>query len=196
MNFYNNCYHLKIFIDSDDTDLISLYENHVDNHNKKIIDDYPFSDSGFDIYIPKTVIFEPKQVTKVSSLLKCALYFENTPSAFYVYPRSSISKTPLRLANQVGIIDSGYRGSLIGAFDNISEINYDVSFSTRLLQICAPDLKPIHVEIVKNIDELKSTNRGTGGFGSTGVSDTYGYMDIADKIDSNNFDQNYIEPVD
>ena len=39
-----------------------------------------------------------------------------------MYPRSSIYKTPLRLANNTGIIDSGYRGNLMGAFDNISPV--------------------------------------------------------------------------
>ena len=89
------------------------------------------------------------------------------PAGYYSYPRSSISKTPLMLANSVGIIDSGYRGEIIGAFRNLSSSNYTIEKHSRLLQICAPDLRPIHVELV---DEpfFNTTERGSGGFGSTG----------------------------
>ena len=94
-------------------------------------------------------------------------------SPFQLFPRSSISKTPLMLANHTGIIDSGYRGNLIGAFralyfhknDNDS---YIVEKHTRLLQVCHPSLCPIYVVMV-NEDELTNTERGEGGFGSTGV---------------------------
>ena len=93
-------------------------------------------------------------------------------TGYYMYPRSSISKTKLRLANATGIIDSGYRGHLIGMFDliNLSENQeYVVEEYDRLLQICAPGLVPIVVEVVNIIDELgNQTERGSGGFGSTG----------------------------
>ena len=90
-------------------------------------------------------------------------------SGYYSYPRSSISKTPLMLANHVGIIDSGYRGPLIGAFRNIaSQVPYVVEEYTRLLQICAPDLRPIIVELVEE-SFFEETERGSGGFGSTGI---------------------------
>jgi dUTPase len=107
----------------------------------------------------------------------------STNTGFYMYPRSSLSKTNLRLANSVGIIDSGYRGNLIGAFDclpvsvpshnaalgnsNLSE--YCVEKYKKLTQICAPGLVPIIVEIVNSIEDLgNETIRGGGGFGSTG----------------------------
>jgi dUTP pyrophosphatase len=101
-------------------------------------------------------------------------------TGFYMYPRSSLSKTRLRLANSVGIIDSGYRGNLIGMFDvvnieneNINEINggdYFAKVNDRLVQICAPGLIPILVEIVENEYELgnETSERGSGGFGSSG----------------------------
>jgi dUTP pyrophosphatase len=93
-----------------------------------------------------------------------------SPCAFNVHPRSSISKTPLMLANHTGIIDSGYRGSLIGAFRqvpyNIPNNEYTVSKNSRLLQICHPSLCPIYIMLVNNND-LSSSERGDGGFGST-----------------------------
>ena len=80
-----------------------------------------------------------------------------------------MSKTPLMLANQTGIIDSGYRGNIIGAFRNISGSSqpFVVEKYTRLLQICSPDLRPIIIQLV-DVDFFETTLRNEGGFGSTG----------------------------
>ena len=72
------------------------------------------------------------------------------------------------LANHTGVIDSGYRGFLIGAFRNLSSDPYVVEKETRLLQVCHPSLYPIYV-VISDETELSSTSRGEGGFGSTGV---------------------------
>ena len=84
---------------------------------------------------------------------------------YYLFPRSSISKTPLRLSNSIGLIDGGYRGEIIAAVDNIKEEDCTVEPGQRLFQLVAMDGSPIQVEIV---DELSETTRGSGGFGSTG----------------------------
>jgi dUTP pyrophosphatase len=97
-------------------------------------------------------------------------------TGFYVHPRSSLSKTPLRLANSTGIIDAGYRGHLIGMLDCLfndpscdAKFDYYAEAYTRLLQICGPNLMPIYVKIVNSVEELgPSTSRGDGAFGSTG----------------------------
>lgn len=104
------------------------------------------------------------------------------PCGFYLYPRSSISKTRMRLANSVGIIDAGYRGDLIAAVDTIGlfgsndiwhvwkETLSPIKKYDRYFQVCAPDLSPFLVHIVETDAELGApTTRGTGGFGSTGV---------------------------
>jgi dUTPase len=86
-----------------------------------------------------------------------------SPCGFYLYPRSSISKTRMRLANSVGIIDAGYRGDLIAAVDTIGLFG-------STFQVCAPDLSPFLVHIVDTEEDLSPpTTRGHGGFGSTGV---------------------------
>jgi dUTP pyrophosphatase len=95
-----------------------------------------------------------------------------------MYPRSSLSKTQLRLANSTGIIDAGYRGHLIGMFDVVNvqpnssddrEADFFGKKFDRYLQICAPGLVPILVEVVDSKEELgDETERGEGGFGSTG----------------------------
>jgi dUTP pyrophosphatase len=102
-------------------------------------------------------------------------HFFYTP--FYTYARSSMSKTPLRLANNQGIIDAGYRGPLIGMFDCIysdrdgnKESDFYLEAYSRMLQVCAPGLVPIYVKIVDTVEELgPNTLRGEGGFGSTGI---------------------------
>jgi dUTPase len=104
------------------------------------------------------------------------------PSGFYLYPRSSISKTRMRLANSVGIIDAGYRGDIIAAVDTIGlfgsndiwhvwkETLSPIQKYDRYFQLCAPDLSPFLVHIVDTEAELGApTTRGQGGFGSTGV---------------------------
>ena len=83
-----------------------------------------------------------------------------------MYPRSSITNTPLRLANSIGIIDSGYRGDVIGKFDCIRG-DYVALQYTKLLQIVAPGMVPIYVRLVQDLSI--ETERGTGGFGSTGI---------------------------
>ena len=128
-------------------------------------------DAGFDLYCPKEVTALPGETIWLDLGIACEAFtnpcegIHGTPCPFYIYARSSISKTPLRLANNVGIIDAGYRGHLILALDNIKQISYTISKGQRLAQICAPNLETIEFEIVP---ELSKTQRGSGGFGSTG----------------------------
>ena len=84
---------------------------------------------------------------------------------YLLMPRSSISKTPLRLCNSVGLIDAGYRGEIMAAVDNIKQDDYTISVGQRLFQIVAMDGSPLSFELV---NELSLTSRGAGGFGSTG----------------------------
>jgi len=190
--------YLSIFVDTDDQELKNLYVEAANKHNTKILQDPHFYDAGFDLFLPKnsnqidiwgdgTRFFStgwsdiPIPVNKVDFKVKCCAKMYNGSKSyftpFYTYARSSMSKTPLRLANNQGIIDTGYRGNLIGMFDCIyntensddREFDWYMEKYSRMLQICAPGLIPIYVNIVDNIEELgSSTSRGTGGFGSTG----------------------------
>lgn len=88
------------------------------------------------------------------------------PTGFYLYPRSSTgSRTPIRLSNSVGIVDSGYRGPLTAILDNVSDQPFVMHKGERYFQVCAPNLTPISFTVV---DQLSDTTRGEGGFGSTG----------------------------
>ena len=80
-----------------------------------------------------------------------------------VFPRSSIRKTDLILSNSVGVIDSGYRGEIQATFKRSGVYAYAVG--DRGAQIMIIPHPPIEFE---EVDELSDTERGDGGFGSTG----------------------------
>ena len=82
-----------------------------------------------------------------------------------IFPRSSISNKNLMLANSIGLIDAGYRGEIMAAVDNRGDKDYMIVPGQRLFQIVHPTLCPFNVGVV---DKLSKTDRGDGGFGSTG----------------------------
>lgn len=149
--------------------LKDVYSTAVENHNHKIASFVGCLDAGFDLFVPASQTMYPDALNKVDFGVQCSAQIVTDngkmySTGYYLYPRSSLSKTELRLANSVGIIDAGYRGNLIGMFDALDE--YKVGKYDKLLQICAPGLMPIVVEIVDDLGE--QTQRGAGGFGSTG----------------------------
>ena len=168
-------YTLYMSIQNCSGQLQNLYRESVMKHNENMYHN-EFPDSGFDVYVPKELELSPTQVNKVDLFIKCEMVHhvngENIPTGFYMYPRSSIAKTKFRLANNVGIIDSGYRGNLGAMFDVVySNDVVKCDKHTRLVQICVPTLVPFKVVIVDSDSELSTTRRGDGGWGSTGASD-------------------------
>lgn len=166
--------------------------------NKNVLDSYKNSieklkinkihrDSGFDLYCPNNVVFSYNTAKLVDLEVRAAAYkveghindldCDNykiiSPVAFGLHCRSSIYKSNFRLANNIGIIDSGYRGNLKAALDFSERHLHDddlnpsneINVGDRYFQICMGDLSPFMVVLV---DELDNTNRGKGGFGSTG----------------------------
>lgn len=93
--------------------------------------------------------------------------------AGFLFPRSSISKYPLALCNSVGVIDSGYTGSIIlklkptAYFDNRSEINqFEYEVGDRIGQLIILEVPEVDFE---ETEQLAFTARGTGGFGSSNL---------------------------
>ena len=136
-------------------------------------------DSGIDLVCPENVVFSGlNTVETIDFKIKTSLFNTKTNqySSYYLYPRSSISNTPLILANSVGIIDSGYRGNLMAKVRHVpiqnqellEHVSYEVSEGTSLFQICSPHLKTIKINIVSSIEDLGKSNRGENGFGSSG----------------------------
>ena len=79
-----------------------------------------------------------------------------------LFPRSSVHKKGQLLANSVGVVDSGYRGEIMFKFTRSTN---QYSIGDRIGQIIILPYPQIELEEVK---ELSASNRGTGGFGSTG----------------------------
>lgn len=83
-----------------------------------------------------------------------------------IFPRSSVTKTNLYLANSVGVIDSGYRGEIMVVFNktrNIHKTEYKIGDKVaQIIILPYPQIKLVEAE------ELSNTERGEGGFGSTG----------------------------
>jgi len=148
-----------------DNNLRNLYHEAAYTRNIQL-EQNPYSDSGFDLFLPQDYSVQ-EGVCKIDYEVKGAMYENGVPYAYCIYPRSSIYKTPLRMTNSVGIIDRGYRGNLMSIFDAWDAVN--LKKGNRLTQICSPLLDPFRVVVVDSIDELGVTERGDGGFGSTGV---------------------------
>lgn len=83
-----------------------------------------------------------------------------------VFPRSSIRKMELELSNSVGVIDSGYRGEIQATFNKTNGLN-SVKYNVGD-RICQIMILPYPNVTFNEVDELSDTERGEGGFGSTG----------------------------
>ena len=159
-----NLMFLKLYVHGDD-ELKQLYQDVAAKHNATLDTLYP--DAGFDLFCPLDQPYTSIWVNKLDFQVSCCAKIGDKYTGYYMYPRSSLSKTPLRLANSVGIIDSGYRGHLIGMFDAKCDGQF-VKYE-RYMQLCAPHLMPVFVQVVDTVEELgEPTERGDGGFGSTG----------------------------
>ena len=82
-----------------------------------------------------------------------------------LFPRSSVSRTSMSLANSVGVVDSGYRGEIMLKYRHIGGENEIYRVGDRVGQLMI--LPYPKIELIE-ADELSTTDRGSGGFGSTG----------------------------
>jgi dUTPase len=160
-----------MYVDSKDPELLNWYLAQVERHNKHVRED-PCPNSGFDLATPLDTVLGPsiysnKVVTQVKGMM-IAPHSNDRCMGYYMFPRSSISKTPLVLSNHVGIIDSGYRGPLTGAFRNLDTVPFTMKKFDRYLQVCTGTLEPFLIRMVEDEADLGITSRGQGGFGSTG----------------------------
>ena len=85
--------------------------------------------------------------------------------AALILPRSSICKTSMRMTNGVGLIDRDYRGEVSAVFDVVGEGNLLDGVGERVAQML---IVPAPLFQLEQVDELSSTSRRDGGYGSTG----------------------------
>jgi len=144
---------MKLFIKVLNEKAKKYYENHGHFHK---------GDAGLDLYVLENIEFAAGE----TKLIKLGISCESEDGvAYFLIPRSSISKTPLRMSNSIGLIDGGYRGEIMAYCDNIKNVSYSVKEGERLFQLVAASCSEIDYELK---DELSESSRGAGGFGSTG----------------------------
>lgn len=168
-------------------------KENIDKHNNS-------QDSGFDLYCPTSFVVPPRAISyKIPLGVQGVLLWgcaptrrlgtgetnigidgdewrlkagrNPIPTAYTLHARSSTgSRTPLRLANQIGIIDAGYRGEICAFVDNMSDKEFAVEAGERIFQLCAPQLQHFWASVATEDDlgKLFPSARGSDGFGSTG----------------------------
>lgn len=122
--------------------------------------------AGWDLYAATDydIIIQPGQTVKIGTGIAVEIPEGNFGG---VYARSGLAtKQGLAPANKVGVIDSDYRGELIVALHNSSDIEQTVPAGSRIAQLI---IQPYTSVSLKEIDNLSDTDRGSGGFGSTGT---------------------------
>ena len=117
-------------------------------------------DAGLDLIATKIISETDKDITYGTDI---ALEIPHGFAGF-IFPRSSIRKYGLVLANSVGVVDSGYRGEIQISFKKTSQISH-YNIGDKIAQLII--LPYPSIELVE-AEELSDTERGEGGFGSTG----------------------------
>lgn len=122
--------------------------------------------AGADLYacMKNAITIEPNH----TEFIKTGLALE-VPVGYagLIYARSGLAcKKGLAPANKVGVIDADYRGEIMVALHNHSEVAVDVEPGERIAQLV---ITPFLTAVFNEVDELSDTVRGEGGFGSTGT---------------------------
>jgi dUTP pyrophosphatase len=122
--------------------------------------------AGLDLYacIKEPVTLEPRGLYRIPTGIAVALPDKNTVGL--IFARSGLGvKHGISLSNAVGVIDSDYRGELNVGLSNLSDTPYTLSPGERFAQLVVMPIVGLELE---ETDDLGETERGTGGFGSTG----------------------------
>ncbi len=123
-------------------------------------------DAGYDLCSTADLVLEPFERTLIPTGL--ALQIPDGYAGF-VLPRSGMAiKKGLSLVNAPGLIDSNYRGEIQAIAINLDPKNpIEIHVGDRIAQLVIMKVENVHFEVV---DELSSSSRGEGGFGSSGVT--------------------------
>lgn len=134
--------------------------------NAKMIQRATKGSAGMDLHacIDSEITIEPGEIKVIPTGLAIALESENYVA--YIYARSGLAiKHGITLANCVGVVDSDYRGEVCVGLTNISKNPYTITPDERIAQLV---IAPVCVCDAVEVEDLDSTERGEGGFGSTG----------------------------
>ncbi len=115
--------------------------------------------------IDKPITIKPGDIIKIATGI--SIQIPNRFIGGFVFPRSGLSsKYGISLANSVGVIDSDYTGEIVCPVINHGSNDYIINPGDRIAQIV---FMPICIAKLHFVDELSPTERGSGGFGSTGI---------------------------
>jgi dUTP pyrophosphatase len=158
----------RLFICPTSNEFAELYRNAADAYNRTHMSE---RNSGFDLFcdLLDTTTLRHHTFLVGQGCRAVAVSTDGSTRAYWLAPRSSISKTEWRLANSMGLIDATYRGVLKAALWSVDTGSPTHALNTqRLCQLATGDLTPWAEVVV--VDELpgEKTARGEGGFGSTG----------------------------
>lgn len=151
---------MKFLIKPQNQNVMDMYKSHSTYHK---------GDSGLDLFTVENITIQPGETLLVDLGIQCQLRSKKILNkekyhSYFMLPRSSISKTPLRLANSIGLIDSEYLGNIKAALQNTSTTPFTLNKGERYVQLVRGDLGEISFKLT---EQLRSTDR-TSGFGSTG----------------------------
>ena len=121
-------------------------------------------DSGVDLYSAEDYTLKPMERKLVSTGIRIAI-----PHGYeaQVRPKSGMAvEHGISHANSVGTIDSGYRGEIKVPLINFSDRSYKIEKGRKIGQMV---FAKVEEAVFEETDELDSTSRGEGGFGSTGI---------------------------
>ncbi len=133
-------------------------------------------DVGFDLYASESVILSPGKVTKVPTGVvmagPMAITFDMPKGATHFYKIEGRSSMALQGAFPVGgIIDASYRGEIIGLIANMNDFSVEIKAGEKFAQLVCysvfANTESTEVQF-SEAAEVQQTERGTGGFGSTG----------------------------
>jgi dUTPase len=154
----------KLHVQICDTTMREFYMNHRFAH---------FGDSGLDIFCSEDVVIPANSLgikirtgIRAEMVLKHDNIFKETSVSYYLLPRSSTVKSPIRASVPVNVIDSEYRGELYFFVDNLSNESIKINRGTKLFQIVTPTLELFYFVI---INRLSYGSRGLNGLGSSGL---------------------------
>jgi dUTP pyrophosphatase len=122
--------------------------------------------AGYDLYGDNDDVIQiaPHSTIKIPTGIAMAI-----PNGYFgaIYARSGLAtKKGLRPSNCVGILDADYRGNIIVALHNDTDELMEVNPHERIAQLIIQKFEPI---VFNEVEELDDTERGVGGFGSTGA---------------------------
>lgn len=119
------------------------------------------TDAGYDLYA------DSQSIDKNYNMVYGTGIAVEIPKGYVglVFPRSSIASTDIMLSNSVGVIDSGYRGEVMTKFKRVTGEFNTYKVGDRIAQLI---IIPYPEVVFEEVEELSSSDRGEGGYGSSG----------------------------